>query len=115
MIRSLRGRNGGTIVDENNNKTQNQAIVIIGLVALIIALFIGVKLVFAGLDTAMPDLKHMGADYEARHSASASMVAEETTQGEEQPAPKFCPHCGDGLPESFDWGQFCPWCGEKVE
>ena len=102
-------------MEDNNNKTQNQAIVILGLVALVIALFIGIKLVFAGLDTAMPDLKHMGADYEARHSASTSAVVEPVDEGNEEPAPNFCPHCGDGLPESFRWGQFCPYCGEKVE
>ena len=35
--------------------------------------------------------------------------------GSAQPAPSFCPFCGEGLPSSFQWGQYCPYCGEQVE
>ena len=93
------------------NKKKSDLPMIMGIVALILVLFIGVKFVFAALDTAMPDLKYMNADYEARHNPAVSQQVEES----KNPAPNFCPHCGDGLPETFDWGQFCPYCGKKVE
>ena len=103
---------------EDNTKTQSQAIVIIGLIALIFALFIGVKLVFAGLDAAIdsedtlsPASQSVQVDAPDQSGSSAPANAEQSGL----PAPSFCPHCGDGLPESFTWGQFCPWCGEKVE
>jgi len=93
-----------------NEKKKSDIPMILGLLALIVVLFIGVKFVFTALDTAMPDLKHMSADYEARHNPAVSVPVEE-----EKPAPNFCPNCGDELHETFEWGQFCPWCGEKVE
>lgn len=108
-------------MEENNNKTQNQAIVIIGLIVLIIALFIGVKLVFAGLDSAMPDLKHMASEYEQSQSvdgedaANAGQSAAAPADGEETAGPNFCPHCGEEMRDGFQWGQFCPQCGKKVE
>ena len=104
---------------EDNTKTQNQTIVIIGLIALIFALFIGVKLIFAGLDAAIDSEDTLpAASQSTQVDVPDQSAASSTPTGGEQsdlPAPSFCPHCGDGLPESFDWGQFCPWCGEKVE
>ena len=107
-------------MEENNNKTQNQAIVIIGLIALVIALFIGVKLVFAGLDTAMPDLKHMASAYEQSQQVEEEGAADADRSAlapadEEAAGPNFCPHCGDEMRDGFRWGQFCPQCGKKVE
>ena len=101
-------------MNENEKKSpQNQAIVIIGLIVLIVGLFVGVKLVFAGLDTAMPDLKTMASDYEERHGTTSEappVIGETDAQ-----APNFCTHCGDELNDTFQWGQFCPYCGKKVE
>ena len=107
-------------MEENNNKTQNQAIVIIGMIALIVALILGVRLVFAGLDAAIPDLKYMASDYEVRHGESVDGSAQSgDTSGApadgEEAGPSFCPHCGEGMRENFQWGQFCPHCGKKVE
>jgi len=102
-------------VNENENKKRSDGPLVVGLLALILVLFIGIKFVFAALDTAIPDLKTMADDYEARHSTSVSTSAYGSEETPEATAPKFCPHCGDELHESFDWGQFCPWCGKKVE
>ena len=108
-------------MEENNNKTQNQAIVVIGLIALIIALFIGVKLIFAGLDRAMPDLKNMAAEYEQSQTVEsegapgADQSAAAPADGEDAAGPNFCPHCGGEMRDGFQWGQFCPQCGKKVE
>ena len=99
----------------NENKKKNDGLLIIGLLALIVLLFSGIKFVFAGLDAAVPGLKDMAADYEERHSTSISTPVDSGEGENENPAPNFCPHCGDGLPESFAWGQFCPYCGKKVE
>ena len=101
-------------MEENNNKTQNQAIVIVGLIVLIIGLFIGIKLVFAGLDSAIPDLKHMGAAYEQQEQSGTSADGSAAISGEEE-GPAFCIHCGKEMREDFRWGQFCPYCGKKVE
>ena len=86
---------------------------IVALIALIVVLFVGIKLVFYGIGVLIPqdDLKE---------SASQSVTQEETvSQGEQvqqtQQAPAFCPYCGQELFEGFQWGQFCPYCGEKVE
>ena len=68
---------------------------IVGLIALILVLFVGIKLVFAGLGAAIPQ-------------KAASSAPEQNT-------PAFCPFCGEELNESFQWGQYCPYCGEKVE
>ena len=37
--------------------------------------------------------------------------------GQEEPdgAYRFCPYCGEKLPEDFQWGWFCPYCGEMTE
>ncbi len=81
---------------------------IVGLIALILVLFVGIKLVFAGLGAAIPQ--------EAASSAQSSGQAEVSEPAAtEQDTPAFCPFCGEGLNESFQWGQYCPYCGEKVE
>ncbi|MCI8423440.1 MAG: hypothetical protein HFF50_07910 [Lawsonibacter sp.] len=77
---------------------------IAGGILLIAVLFAGIKLIFAGLERAIP---HPPAD------GSSVSVQAPAASGEE--APSFCLYCGRGLPEGFQWGQFCPWCGEKLE
>ena len=99
---------------EDNNKTQNQAIVIIGLIVLIVALFLGVKLVFAGLDAAIPDLDQMGAQNSVSTSQSVQTVGPADSAGETD-APAFCTHCGKEMRDGFQWGQYCPYCGKQVE
>ena len=89
-------------MEENNTKKELSLVVWIGILA---ALVIGVICVFAMLETAIPKV-------EVPPVQQVERVDEANT---EQPAPKFCPDCGAGLPESFTWGKFCPFCGEVVE
>ena len=81
---------------------------IVGLIALILALFVGIKLVFAGLGAAIPQKA-------ASSVQSSGQVEVSQSAAPEQNAPAFCPFCGESLNESFQWGQYCPYCGEKVE
>lgn len=77
---------------------------ILGGILLIVVLFGCIKFVFWGLDQVIPK-NNTGV------SPGAS-VSQDVSQ--EPDAPSFCVHCGKALPESFQWGQFCPWCGEQV-
>ncbi len=92
-------------MEENGKKRDGP--VIAGLIALIVVLFVGVKLIFAGLGAAIPRAP-------AASPPAASREAEASQSGA-LPAPNYCPHCGQGLPESFRWGQFCPYCGEEAK
>ncbi|MCI8303371.1 MAG: hypothetical protein HFF52_01945 [Lawsonibacter sp.] len=94
----------------NENKKQSgDWKMIIGGIALIIVLFMGVKLLFWGLEAAIPQNRlNSPPPVSASQSPPAGSGGEET-------APSFCIHCGRALPESFQWGQFCPCCGEKME
>ena len=89
-------------MEENNSKKELSLIVWIGILA---ALVIGVICVFAMLEVAIPKV-------EVPPEQQVEMVGGTKA---EQPAPKFCPDCGAGLPESFAWGKYCPFCGELVE
>ena len=83
---------------------------ILGLIALIIVLFAGIKLVFWGMGAVM------GRDT-ATVSTSQSQTGPDQSgqsQEQEQAAPAFCPYCGQGLFDGFQWGQFCPYCGEQL-
>ena len=80
---------------------------IIGGIVLIIVLFIGVEFVFWALEQAIPQ-----TGLKDQPAVSAGQSTQEESR---EDAPSFCVHCGKELPESFQWGQFCPWCGEKVE
>ena len=95
-------------MNENEKKSRDWK-AIVGGVILVIVLFMGVKLVFWGLEQIAPRSHTDGLQ-----SISDSQGDPEASQ-EKAPAPSFCVHCGKGLPESFQWGQFCPWCGEKNE
>ena len=87
----------------DNEKKSGYWKLIVGGIALIVVLFIGIKFIFWGLDQAIP-----------KPPADVSQsVSDASTGGEE--APSFCVHCGKALPDSFQWGQFCPYCGEKNE
>ena len=87
----------------DNEKKSGDWKLIVGGIALIVVLFIGIKFIFWGLDQAIP-----------KPPADVSQsVSGASTGGEE--APSFCVHCGKALPDSFQWGQFCPYCGEKNE
>ena len=41
-------------MNEAENKNTNQTLVILGLIALIVVLFVGIKLIFAGLGAMLP-------------------------------------------------------------
>ena len=87
----------------DNEKKSGDWKLIVGGIALIVVLFIGIKFIFWGLDQAIP-----------KPPADVSQsVSDASTGGEE--APSFCVHCGKALPDSFQWGQFCPYCGVKNE
>ena len=87
-----------------NEKKTGHWKVILGGIVLIAVLFISIKLIFWGLDQAIP--KQPVVDVQSSQSVPS---------GGDTDAPSFCVHCGKGLPESFEWGQFCPYCGEKNE
>ena len=89
-------------MEENNTKKELSLAVWIGILA---ALVIGVICVFAMLEVAIPKVE----------VPPVQQVESVDGTKAEQPAPKFCPDCGAGLPESFAWGKFCPFCGELVE
>jgi membrane protease subunit (stomatin/prohibitin family) len=80
----------------------------VGLVVLIAALVVGVKLIFWGLERALP------TPAGTAQSAVETVDASQNAAPDGQAAPNFCPNCGEKLPETFQWGQFCPYCGEKV-
>ena len=87
----------------DNEKKSGDWKLIVGGIAPIVVLFLGIKFIFWGLDQAIP-----------KPPADVSQsVSDASTGGEE--APSFCVHCGKALPDSFQWGQFCPYCGEKNE
>ena len=94
-------------MNENESKKQTW-LPIIGGIALIIVLVIIVKLIFAGLERAIPR-PEVG---ERSQPPAQSQMSEDisATKG-----PRFCPFCGEELNGSFQWGQYCPFCGEKVE
>ncbi|USF26793.1 hypothetical protein N510_001725 [Firmicutes bacterium ASF500] len=87
----------------DNEKKSGDWKLIVGGIALIVVLFIGIKFIFWGLDQAIP-----------KPPADVSQSVPDTSTGGEE-APSFCVHCGKALPDSFQWGQFCPYCGEKNE
>ncbi len=89
-------------MDENTPNKNNFPIV--WMLALIVVLFIAVKLMFVLLSVAIPQEKTVQPDL----SPAQSVV-------EALPAPSFCPYCGEKLPEDFQWGWFCPYCGEMTE
>ena len=78
---------------------------ILGGIVLIVVLFLCIKFVFWGLEQVIPKGR--------TDVSSGASVSQDVS--EEQDAPSFCVHCGRALPGSFQWGQFCPWCGEKNE
>ena len=83
----------------------------IGGIVLIVVLFLAIKLIFWGLGEI---IRSNHPEVYQNQSTSISQDVSSGSGGEED-APSFCVHCGRGLPESFEWGQFCPYCGEKVE
>ena len=89
-------------MEENTTKKELSLVVWVGILA---ALVIGVICVFTMLEVAIPKVDVPPIQQEELVGGIAA----------EQPAPKFCPDCGAGLPDSFAWGKFCPFCGELVE
>ncbi len=81
--------------------------VIFGLIVLIVLMFFGVKLIFGFLEEAIPQTPPASSQAASQEAASS--------QSEALPAPRYCPDCGQALPESFQWGQFCPFCGKRAE
>ena len=92
----------------DNEKKSGGWKMILGGIVLIAVLFVSVKLMFWGLGE-MVRSNHP----EVYQSASVSQDASASGSGEGEEAPSFCIHCGKELPELFEWGQFCPYCGEQ--
>lgn len=96
-------------MNENEKKSGDWKM-IVGGILLIIVLFAAVKFIFWGLGAVIqqpgPDAASVSQDVSAGQSGPAESQEE---------APSFCVHCGRELPDSFRWGQYCPWCGEKIE
>ena len=93
----------------NGNKKQSgDWKLIVGGILLIIVLFAASKFIFWGLEQVIPK-----APPDVSQSVSASRDVSAAQSGQESPS--FCVHCGKALPERFEWGQFCPYCGEKIE
>ena len=90
-----------------NGKKSNDWKIIAGGIALIVVLFVGIKLVFWGLERAIP---RPVPDV----SVGSSVSVQEPDPAAED-APRFCVYCGRELPESFRWGQYCPYCGKQAE
>ena len=93
---------------DDNKKPSGDWKLIVGGILLISVLFAAIKFIFLGLEQVIPR-----APSDVSQSVSASRDVSAAQSGQE--APNFCVHCGKALPESFAWGQFCPYCGEKVE
>ena len=94
-------------MNENEKKSGDWKM-IVGGILLIVVLFAAIKFICLGLEQVIPR-----APSDVSQSVSASRDVSAAQSGQE--APSFCVHCGKALPESFEWGQFCPWCGEKME
>ena len=102
-----------TVNENENEKKKNSWLPIVGGIALIIVLFIVVKLIFAMLAQVVPPER---LNPEAFASQSQSQTQEQPVgDGQVAQGPAFCPFCGEEMTDSFQWGQFCPFCGEKVE
>ena len=87
---------------EENNTNQKELSLVVWL-GILAGLVIGVILIFAMLEVAIPK-------QEILLQPENTVVEKEP----EHPAPSFCPDCGQGLPETFDWGQYCPYCGQQA-
>ena len=87
----------------DENKTGDWKM-ILGGILLIVVLFVGVNLVFWLLG----EVIHQDVGGEP-----PGVSASQSAPGDRE-VPSFCVHCGGELPKSFEWGQFCPWCGQKV-
>ena len=85
--------------------TERKELSLAAWIGILVALFVGVILIFVMLEMVIPKVE----------VPTEQQVIISTQETQEQPAPKFCPDCGAGLPDSFAWGKFCPYCGELVE
>jgi hypothetical protein len=94
-------------MEEKKTSTPKTVLTIVGLLLLIFALVLGVKVVFKGLEAVLP------APAQADQSVAADVSGQDSQT--DLTAPSYCTHCGKKLPDSFQWGQFCPYCGEQVE
>lgn len=105
-----------------NDKRKRTILSVVGMIVLLLVCAIGVQAVFAGLGMVSAQRGGVSSSQSAQAEGDGSQPAQEPgassapeDAGSAQPAPSFCPFCGEGLPSSFQWGQFCPYCGEQVE
>ena len=88
--------------ENENEKKKNSWLPIVGGIALIIVLFIVVKLIFAMLAQVVPPER---LNPEAFASQSQSQTQEQPAgDGQAAQGPAFCPFCGEEMTDSFQWG-----------
>ena len=105
-----------------NDKRKRTILSVVGMIVLLLVCAIGVQAVFAGLGMVSAQNGGVSSSQSAQTEGDGGQPAQEPgassapeDAGSAQPAPSFCPFCGEGLPSSFQWGQFCPYCGEQIE
>ena len=105
-----------------NDKRKRTILSVVGMIVLLLVCAIGVQAVFAGLGMVSAQNGGVSSSQSAQTEGDGGQPAQEPgassapeDAGSAQPAPSFCPFCGEGLPSAFQWGQFCPYCGELVE
>lgn len=91
---------------DENKRDNKQAWTIVGFIVLIAVLTAAVQLIFKGLSYVVP---------QPAASVGTVEAADQGAPGVDAEAPSFCPHCGSRLREGFQWGQYCPYCGNLVE
>ncbi len=101
---------------KENPRSSKNLLTVVALCLLVALLVFGVNRVFAMLAARYPKPDPQPGSASVSEPVSppaASSSGEETGSGSEE-APQFCPSCGRELHEGFQWGQYCPWCGEQV-
>ena len=92
---------------------------IVGLCILIVLLVLGINGIFGFLHQRLPygdvsSSASVSASYGQVTDESGSTSASASSSAFQEEAPRFCPSCGKELHEGFQWGQYCPYCGEQV-
>lgn len=88
---------------------------ILGLIALIVVLVLGVKVLFSSLSVINSHSVSAGQTTELAEPGQSTESSPSAGEENGAEAPSFCPYCGKQLPSAFQWGQFCPFCGEQVQ
>ena len=88
------------------NEVQNEKSLAFWMTMLVV-LFVAVFGIFVMLRMVLPQ------ELAAQNQPPA--VVDTVVEEEQLPVPKYCTFCGDALPENFEWGRFCPYCGKNID